>query len=149
MIKRFTNTLLLIVLVGSFMFVPAVRAVGVDDDATDPNRPTIGGTLNDAATLGGFDTSKTAEATTAEAAIQLLTLLFQVVGLFFLVLTVYAGFLWMTAGGNEEQVGKSKALLRNAVIGFTIIILSYAITTFVGNALSKLATPSDTEGYEQ
>lgn len=44
-----------------------------------------------------------------------------------LVLVVYAGFLWMTAGGNEEQVTKSKTLLFQAVIGLAIILMSYGI----------------------
>ncbi|MEK7139360.1 MAG: hypothetical protein AAB817_01535, partial [Patescibacteria group bacterium] len=41
----------------------------------------------------------------------------EVLGVVFLVLTVYAGFKWMTAGGNSEQIDEAKALLRNAVIG--------------------------------
>jgi len=33
-----------------------------------------------------------------------------------LFLILYAGFLWMTAGGNEEQITKAKAYIRNAII---------------------------------
>lgn len=55
-------------------------------------------------------------------------------GIIAVVLTIYAGFLWMTAGGNEEDVGKAKKLLGNAVIGLAIILSAYAITAFtVGN----------------
>ncbi len=49
-------------------------------------------------------------------------------GMIFFVLTLYAGFLWMTAGGNEEQVGKAKSLLTQAVIGLTIVLSAYSIT---------------------
>lgn len=52
-------------------------------------------------------------------------------GIIFVVLTVYAGFLWMTAGGNEETVKKAKKWLENAVIGIVIILAAYAITSFV------------------
>lgn len=55
----------------------------------------------------------------------------QVLGILFLILTVYAGFLWMTAGGNEDQVKKAKSLLFQAVIGLVIILAAYAITQFV------------------
>src|SRR3990167_10184119 len=41
-------------------------------------------------------------------------------GVVFVTLTVYAGLLWMMAGGNDEKVNKSKTLLRNAVVGLFI-----------------------------
>lgn len=53
------------------------------------------------------------------------------VGTIFFVLTVYAGFLWMTASGNEEQVTKAKDILKMAVIGLAITLASYSITSFV------------------
>ncbi len=52
-------------------------------------------------------------------------------GVIALGLIVYAGFLWMTSGGEEEKVGKAKQILKNAVIGLVIIISSWAITTFL------------------
>ncbi len=52
-------------------------------------------------------------------------------GIVMVVLTLYAGFLWMTAGGNEEQIGRAKKILRNAVIGLAIILSAYAITLFI------------------
>jgi len=58
------------------------------------------------------------------------------VGVIFLVLMVYAGFLWMTAGGKADQVTKAKDLMIRAVIGVIIISAAYAITTFVFSALS-------------
>ncbi len=51
------------------------------------------------------------------------------------VLILYAGFLWMTAGGNAEQVDKAKLYIRNAIIGVIIILSSWAIATFVINRL--------------
>lgn len=48
----------------------------------------------------------------------------------FVGLMLYAGFLWMTAGGNEENVDKSKKLLTQAVIGLIIVMCAYAITLF-------------------
>ncbi len=52
-------------------------------------------------------------------------------GLVMVVLMIYAGFLYMTSQGNEEQVTKAKAIIRNAIIGLIIITLSYAIVRFV------------------
>jgi hypothetical protein len=54
-----------------------------------------------------------------------------VIGTIFLALIVYAGFLWMTAGGSEEKVTTAKKLLFQAVIGLIIILSAYTITLFV------------------
>ncbi len=56
-------------------------------------------------------------------------------GIIAVVLLIYSGYLWMTAGGNEEQVGTAKKLIFNAVIGLAIILSAYAIVSFV---ISKL-----------
>lgn len=53
------------------------------------------------------------------------------VGVVFLVIIVWGGFLWMTARGNEQQVEKAKNLITSAVIGLVIIAGGYAITNFV------------------
>lgn len=44
---------------------------------------------------------------------------------------IYAGYLWLTAGGNEEQTTKAKQIIANAVIGIAIVLFAYFITTFV------------------
>ena len=49
----------------------------------------------------------------------------------FLVLTIVAGFRWMTAGGNEEQVKKATGALRDAIIGLVIVMAAYTITYFL------------------
>jgi amino acid transporter len=53
----------------------------------------------------------------------------------FLVLILLAGFRWMTAAGNQDQIKVATAQIRNAVIGLVIILASYAITVFVMNVL--------------
>jgi hypothetical protein len=52
-------------------------------------------------------------------------------GVIFLILMIYGGFLWMTAKGNEQQVEKAKTLITAAVIGLIIVISAYAISYFV------------------
>jgi uncharacterized membrane protein YwzB len=54
-----------------------------------------------------------------------------VLGIIFLVMVVYAGYLWMMAAGDDEKVKKSKKLLANSVIGLVIIVTAYAISNFV------------------
>ena len=52
-------------------------------------------------------------------------------GTIFLGLTIYAGFLWMTASGNEEQVTKATDIIKMAVIGLIITLAAFSITAFV------------------
>ena len=57
-----------------------------------------------------------------------------VIGLSGFLLTIYliyGGFLWMTAGGNEEQIKKAKGMIVNAIIGLIIVIFAYVISNFV------------------
>jgi len=59
------------------------------------------------------------------------------VGVLFLVLMIYGGFLWMTDRGNEDQVKKAKDLIQAAIIGLIIVLLAYAITKYIGDILFK------------
>jgi hypothetical protein len=59
------------------------------------------------------------------------------IGVIIVVIVIYSGFLWLTAGGKEDQVKKAKDWLINAVIGAAIVLSAYAITDFVIEALLK------------
>jgi uncharacterized BrkB/YihY/UPF0761 family membrane protein len=58
------------------------------------------------------------------------------VGVLFLILIIYGGFIWMTARGNEQEVTKAKDLITAAVIGLVIILAAYAITSYIGNIIT-------------
>jgi len=58
-------------------------------------------------------------------------------GIIFLCLVIYGGFLWMTSAGNESKVMRAKQVLTQAVIGLIIILSAYSITYFVFNGLMK------------
>jgi len=66
-----------------------------------------------------------------------------IMGVVFLVLMVYAGYLWMTAQGEEAKIDKSKDTIKAAVIGLIIVVAAYAITNFV---VSGLIAASGTGG---
>lgn len=57
------------------------------------------------------------------------------VGALFLILMIYAGILWMTAQGNDQEVTKAKGLIINAIVGLIIVFAAYALTSFLGNSL--------------
>ena len=55
------------------------------------------------------------------------------VGLIFMILMIYAGYLWMTAQGEEEQVKKAQKIITAAIIGLIVVVSAYAITYMVTN----------------
>ncbi len=59
-------------------------------------------------------------------------------GVIFVILIIYAGFMWMTAGGNESQVESARKIMIRATIGVIIILASYAITWFVMQAIESV-----------
>ncbi len=58
-------------------------------------------------------------------------ILLSFLGIIFLILIIYGGFLWMTAAGNNDKVEKAKNIIVNSVVGLVIVMLAYAITWFV------------------
>jgi cysteine-rich repeat protein len=51
-------------------------------------------------------------------------------GIIAVIIIIYSGYLWMTSGGNQEQIDRAKSTLRNAIIGLFIIIASWAIVAW-------------------
>lgn len=68
---------------------------------------------------------------------RIIRVLLSLLGVIFLVLMVYAGFLWMTARGESEPVDKAKDIIRQAIIGIIIVFLAYALTGFIINSIVK------------
>ncbi|MFA5937366.1 MAG: hypothetical protein WC822_05850 [Candidatus Paceibacterota bacterium] len=63
-------------------------------------------------------------------------------GIIAVVIILIAGFKWMTAGGNEEQVTEAKARITQGVIGLAVILSAYAIASFaVGQLASNTGVP--------
>ncbi len=60
-------------------------------------------------------------------------------GIILLGYLLYAGFLWMTSGGESEKATQAQTMIRNAIIGLVIIASSFAISSFVLNQLVNIA----------
>jgi hypothetical protein len=53
------------------------------------------------------------------------------VGMLFLVFMIYAGFLWMTARGEDDQIKKAVGIIKTSVVGLIILLSAYAISNFI------------------
>lgn len=76
----------------------------------------------------------------------LINVFLSALGIIFLVLVVYAGYLWMTASGEATKVDKAKKLLGQAVIGLVITVGAYAISAYVIDAVSEASTGAPASG---
>lgn len=114
----------------SFLFLPNIP-VNAD--------PTLDGLNASAVQVDAFKTQTSNSYTgfLQTKAGQIVGLVLSFVGVIFLVLMIYAGILWMTAAGNEQQVAKAKSLMINATIGIIVVFAAYAITSFIGVQVLK------------
>jgi len=58
-----------------------------------------------------------------------------ILGIIFVLIVLYAGFLYMTSKGEAAKTEKAKKMIVQATIGVLIIFSSYAIASFVINAI--------------
>ncbi|MBT4722857.1 hypothetical protein HN958_03725 [Candidatus Falkowbacteria bacterium] len=61
----------------------------------------------------------------------MIRILLGTLGIALTIIIVYAGYLWLTAGGTEAQVTKARAWITNGIIGLVITLSAFAITEYV------------------
>ena len=66
------------------------------------------------------------------------------IGVLLLCYLLYAGFLWMTAGGDTKKVDQAKAMIKNAIIGLAIIAVAYTTSSFILKALGDTISGANT-----
>ena len=124
--------ILFLILLGSLLLSPLVSRA---------NNPTTLNGLNTTAENISAYQSQTSAANAKDIVLaktgSIIGLILSFIGIIFLLLTIYAGILWMTASGNSTQVTKAKDILINAAIGLILVFAAYSITAFIGNNLSS------------
>ncbi len=68
-------------------------------------------------------------------------------GIFFLILTIYGGYTWMIARGNEQEIERASKIFQTAIIGLIVVIAAYAISWFMLDKLSKEMLKNTTKIY--
>ena len=56
-------------------------------------------------------------------------------GILAVLIIMYGGWVWMTSEGDPQKIDKAKQILRNGAIGLIIILMAFAIATFLINWL--------------
>jgi hypothetical protein len=120
--KLISSLIVLVSIVGFLQFSPVMAA---------PADPGVGKDIGDQLHAAGMGTGIKEPVDPRVTVMLIIRTLLRLIGIVVLCLMLYAGFLWMTAGGNDTQVEHAQSLLRNAVIGLAVILASYSITIFV------------------
>jgi len=124
-IANFPRKVVATLVVGASSLLVALPAIaGLKGDLEEKSKTVAGG--------AGLNTGNT------DLPKMIGTIIQQVMGLIGVILVIffiYAGFLWMTAQGKEEQIEKAKNIIKDCTIGLAILLASYAITNFVLGAI--------------
>lgn len=60
-----------------------------------------------------------------------ISIIFAVAGLLFLLMLFAGGIAWITAGGDPKQVAAARSRLQNAFIGLIIVVAAFALTQII------------------
>ncbi|MFA6588297.1 MAG: pilin [Patescibacteria group bacterium] len=63
--------------------------------------------------------------------LNVITFVLGLLGLIAVIMILYGGFIWLTAGGNEDKVDSAKKIISSACIGLVVVLLAWAIVNFV------------------
>ncbi|MFH0840407.1 MAG: hypothetical protein V1865_00260 [bacterium] len=80
---------------------------------------------------GAYNTGSTDKYSISNLAGTIVNVALGMLGVLFVILIIYAGFLWMTSSGDKEKVDKSTKIIMASIIGLIIIVAAYAIWNFV------------------
>jgi len=119
-IKKKISAFLLSLIALFVLTIPAYVNIGIANAAVNFG-------LGDAKRINVSDSDKDLKNIIAEV----VNIALGFLGILAVIIIIFAGFKWMTAGGNEEKVGEAKKMLTQAIIGLAIIFLAYVITNFV------------------
>lgn len=123
MTKRILATMLAVgmVSIAAFSFTAAVPLA----EATPP---TFGGGVN---AFQNVIVPETAKNDLRDTIIRVLNIILGFLGLIAVIIILAAGFMWMTAGGNEKRLETARKLLIQGFIGLILILAAWAIAYFV------------------
>lgn len=128
--KKFKFIFFSLIFVLSFLMV---AQVALAEEAG--SQKALGG-LEKTAT-GGFGSEITKSGTPSEIIGKIVGVALSFLGIFFFILIIIAGYMWMSSMGNEQAAGKAKDILLAAVIGLFIVLIAYAATRLISGIFTS------------
>lgn len=97
--------------------------------------PTIAGAAGDIPQMGDLGLGTT---TLSELIKSIIQVILGFLGVIAVLIILWGGFVWMTAGGEPDKVDKAKKMIYSGIIGLVIIFAAYAIASFVFSQLQRI-----------
>jgi hypothetical protein len=134
MLQKIKNVVVALALVAGFAAPIAAPAV-VFADANIQNNLCKGVNLGD----GGGCATNADESSISQIAGRIVNLLSIVIGIVAVIMIIFAGFKYITSGGDSNNVSGAKNTLIYAIIGLIIVALAQFIVRFVLNEAGDFA----------
>lgn len=135
--KKILSGFLVLLTLGVFSFA-SLRPVSAVADCTSIwqciTDKEEGGLEEVGSTVFGGETPKN---TIPEIIARIIKYLLTFLGVIFITLIVYGGFIYMTAAGESDKIGNAKSIIISASIGLAIILASYSFTYFILESLTN------------
>ena len=120
--------------IGSTAFLAATTPLTVLAQVTNPF-DAANSRLGDVGRDAGINTSRNVY----QIAGSIINVILGFLGLVLLGYLIYAGFLWMTSGGESDKAKEARTMIANAIIGLVIIVAAFAISNFVLTSLVNIS----------
>ena len=130
--KLFLKNLTILAVI-AMLFLPAFALPASANTAID-----VWGASDNIDTVGNV--TGLGDADPREIAAAVIKVMLGFLGIIAVLIILYAGFLWMTAAGNEDKITQAKGMMSAGVIGLIIVLAAFGIATFVMNALVEATT---------
>lgn len=131
---KIVNIKSLIIILFSLFFLSFNFTALAQDDSPRRN---LGNAFGDESVLdetskeAGYKLDQDGDQMLMEIIGQVINIFLSILGVVFMILVIIAGYKWMTAAGNEEQVTQAKSYLKYAIIGLFVITLTWGIWTLL------------------
>ncbi len=89
--------------------------------------------LNGVADGAGFNTDVDPDTIFTETLGTVVFTIVSFLGILFIILIIYGGYVWMMARGNDNEVDKAKKIIKDAIIGLVVLTASYSIWLLVSS----------------
>jgi len=105
------------------------KALAFNDYNVFPNRPE-----NVPSKFSGSGGVNNASGNLAKIIEFIFNFVIAIAGAIFVIMLLIGGITYLVGAGNEEQIGKGKKMMIDAIIGIFIVLASWAIGTYILNA---------------
>ena len=87
-----------------------------------------------------IEATKLTSASPVDITVNVIKWVLGLLGLIAVVMIIWGGFTWMTSAGNEERVRKAKDVLKAAIIGMIVVLISWVLVVFIFTQTRELTT---------